>query len=121
VFNPASGLIVNANNKVVPDGYPWFLGNNWDDGYRARRIAELVDAALGKQTLDSTAAIQLDTVSLMARDVLPLMLSRTPETESRKAVLAMLGRWSGEMSRHRPEPLVFIAWLRAFNAAVWGC
>lgn len=119
-FNPTSGLIVNANNKVVPDGYPWFLGDNWDDGYRARRIAELVDAAPGKQTLDSTAAIQLDTVSLMARDVLPLMLSRTPETESRKAVLAMLGRWSGEMSRRRPEPLIFIAWLRAFNAAVYG-
>jgi len=119
-FNPPSGLIVNANNKVVPDGYPWFLGENWDDGYRARRITDLVDAAPRAQTLNSTAAIQLDTVSLMARDILPLMLARTPETGSRTAVLAMLGQWTGEMSRRRPEPLVFTAWLRAFNAAVYG-
>jgi len=119
-FNPPSGLIVNANNKVVPEGYPWFLGDNWDDGYRARRIGDLVNAAPATQTLDSTAEVQFDTVSLMARHMLPLMLSRTPKSADREVALALLSDWNGEMSRHRPEPLVFISWLRAFNAAVYG-
>ena len=45
-YNPADGLIVTANNKVVPDSYPYFLANNrnWAEPYRAERITELLTA-----------------------------------------------------------------------------
>ena len=41
-YNPDEGYIVTANNAIVPDSYPYFLSKDWDYGYRAARIAELI-------------------------------------------------------------------------------
>jgi penicillin amidase len=118
-YNPGSGRLVNANNKLVADDYPWYLGSGWDEGYRARRIDDLLVAG-APHTLESNAAIQSDTVSLMARDLLPIMLERLPDRKRHRRVTAMLRAWSGEMSRDRPEPLIFAAWMREFNRAVYA-
>ncbi len=75
VYNPASDIIINANNRIVGARYPWYLGNGWDAGFRARRIAELL-ASGGPWTLASMETIQADTVSLMARTLLPMMLAQ---------------------------------------------
>lgn len=40
-FNPQQGYIVTCNHRIVPDDYPYFLGNAWMNGYRARRIVEV--------------------------------------------------------------------------------
>ena len=42
--NPASGRFVSANNKIVPDTYPYFLSRDWDLPNRAERINELLAA-----------------------------------------------------------------------------
>ena len=42
--NPASGHFVSANNKIVPDSYPYFLSRDWDLPNRAERIDELLAA-----------------------------------------------------------------------------
>jgi acyl-homoserine lactone acylase PvdQ len=39
--------LVTANNKIVPDDYPWFISRDWDLPYRAERITALLDAAEG--------------------------------------------------------------------------
>ncbi len=117
--NPLSGRLVNANNKVVSETYPWYLGSGWDEGYRARRIDDLL-VAKAPHTPESNAAIQLDIVSLMARDLLPIMLERLPDREHHRQVIGMLRTWSGEMARNRPEPLIFASWIRAFNRAVYA-
>jgi len=117
--NPLSGRLVNANNKVVSETYPWFLGSGWDDGYRARRIDDLL-AAKAPHTPESNAAIQLDIVSLMARHLLPIMLERLPDREHHREVTGILRAWSGEMARNRPEPLIFATWIRELNRAVYA-
>jgi penicillin amidase len=48
------------------------------------------------------------------------MLERLPDRERHRPVTGMLRAWSGEMSRARPEPLIFAAWMRAFNRAVYA-
>ena len=47
VYNPAQGYVVNANNNVVPDNYPYFLTHDWAEPYRAERIVELLTAKNG--------------------------------------------------------------------------
>jgi penicillin amidase len=49
-----------------------------------------------------------------------MMLERLPDRDRFGDVTGMLRQWSGAMSRDRPEPLIFVAWLRAFNRAVYG-
>ena len=61
--NPASGHFVSANNKIVPDSYPYFLSRDWDLPNRAERIGELL-AAEPVQSPEASAAIQADTLSI---------------------------------------------------------
>ena len=46
-LDPPSGVIVTANNAAVDAGYPHFIAQEWDPGYRAQRIATLIANAAG--------------------------------------------------------------------------
>ena len=118
-LNPPTGRIVSANQPIVADNYPYPMGDGWAPGYRARRIHQMLDGT-ARHTADTMAAMQLDPVSLMARELLPLMLRVTARDETARRALAMLRRWDGTMDRNRPEPLVFTAWLRELNRAIYA-
>ena len=118
-LNPPDGRIISANNRMAGDGSAYRLGDNWAPPYRARRIEKLLRRT-ARHTPETIAAIQLDTHSQMARELLPLMLEVRPESELARAALDMLRRWDGAMARDRPEPLIFTAWLRELNRAVYA-
>jgi penicillin G amidase len=113
-LNPPSGRFVSANNKIVPDSYPYFLSRDWDLPNRAERITALLDAT-PVQSPDATAAIQADILSPMAKDLLPLLLETTPASPRAAAVLGRLKAWDGRMARDEAAPLLFAAWLRELN------
>ena len=118
-FNPPSGRIVTANHKIVDDDYPYFLGSGWDWPYRARRVHQLLDASPRLSPMN-ISAMQGDTVSLMARDLLPKMLVNDGGGELAQKALSLLRRWDGRMARDRPEPLIFTAWLRELNRRIYA-
>ena len=62
-YDPASGMIVTANQRVVGQDYPYFLSHNWAPPYRARRIFDLLTAK-PKLTIDDFRRIQGDTYSI---------------------------------------------------------
>jgi penicillin amidase len=115
--NPKSGHFVSANNKIVPDGYPYFLSRDWDIPNRAERIEERL-AATPKQSQEASASIQSDTLSIMARRLVPLMTAIGPQSAEAKNAVALLRRWDFRMDRDKSEPLIFTAWLRNLTAAV---
>src|SRR3546814_17814178 len=39
ISNPRDGLIINANNKIVPDNFAHLIAVDWPPPYRAERIA----------------------------------------------------------------------------------
>jgi penicillin amidase len=118
-FNPASGILLTANNRMVPGDFPWYLGEDFDEGYRARRIAEaLADDSV--HTLDGMSALQLDRTSLMARHLLPALLAALPARERHREIVSMLRAWNHEMDRRHPEPLLFQSWLHALGHAVYA-
>ena len=116
-FNPPSGRVVTANNKIVPEGYRYFLGRGWDLPNRAIRINELLDAT-PRQSPAASAAIQADTLSLMAKQLLPLMLKIAPPSKAAAEALDRLKAWDGTMERDEVAPLLFAAWLREFNRTI---
>ena len=108
VLDPARGYIVTANNRVIPaDPYPF--GRIWIEPFRAARITERIEAG-ERWTSDGMASIQLDRVSLQARE-LNAILIRTPVSDaaSRDAV-ARLSRWNGDMAPDSPEAAIYAAW-----------
>jgi penicillin amidase len=116
--NPASGHFVSANNKIVPDSYPYFLSRDWDLPNRAERITELL-AAESIQSPAASAAIQADTLSIAARRLVPLMSRISPAAEPARQAIARLRAWDFRMDADAVEPLLFTAWLREFAEAVF--
>lgn len=109
--DPPSARLVNANNRVVPDDFPLFLTRDWWGDFRHRRILERLDSA-GPQDVTTMAAIQMDAVSLAARDLLPLMTAiPTPPAPAEARALALLRAWNGSVDAARAEPLIYSAWV----------
>jgi penicillin amidase len=116
--NPPEGRLANGNNRPpLPDGYPHFLGKYWFPPYRAERVLERIDQRR-THTPATMADIQMDIVSNVARDLLGLMLEVQPTDELSRRALALLTKWDGTMDALRPEPLIFVAWLRALVRVV---
>ncbi len=115
--SPAAGIIVNANNRVAPDTYPHFISNDWPEGFRARRIEDLL-AAKATHTPDTFAAIQTDILSLGASALLEVMIAALPDDLLSDPIVEKMAAWDGTMSRDRPEPLIFAAWSRHLRDAL---
>jgi penicillin G amidase len=115
--SPPSGHFISANNKIVPDGYRYFLSRDWDLPNRAERIATLL-AKTPEQTPAASAAIEADTFSLMAKQLVPLMTRISPAGAMAGEALDRLRHWDFRMDRGAVAPLLFIAWLREFSRQV---
>lgn len=116
--NPASGLLVNANEPTVRPGFPVNLGRDVYGDWRAARIRSLL-GRLPVQTASGFAAIQMDQVSVFAQRLLP-MLERlaVPASDPAAKAFALLRDWNGAMTADRPQPLIFNAWVHDFGLAV---
>jgi penicillin amidase len=121
-LDPPSGTLFNANNRVVGEDYPYLLTADWEPAYRARRIAALLEAG-GPFVLQDFAAMQADQQSLLAADILPLMLALTdeapPSGERARVMVDALRAWDGVMAAGRPEPLIFAAWYRELARLIY--
>jgi penicillin amidase len=114
--NPPSGELINANNPTVPPDFPILIAADTYPDFRARRIAALL--ATPRQTLASFGQIQLDTTSDLAQRLLPrLRALRLPRNDPAAAALATLQTWPGSMAMDLPQPLIFNAWIDAFDRA----
>jgi len=73
-FNPPQGYIFTANNAVVGPDYPYLISLDWDRGYRAQRIADLlaVDEPI---TVEYIAEMQGDNLNLPAQEIVPYLLA----------------------------------------------
>jgi len=95
-LNPAQGYIATANNAVVGPDYPYLITADWDYGYRAQRIIELVESAPAPFDLESMQKIQGDNLNMSAPFMLPI-ISQLPAGDSRlESARGMLVNWDGQ-------------------------
>jgi penicillin amidase len=88
-YNPASGFIVTANNAAVDATYPFFVADDWDPGYRAQRITDLLAAAPdGSLTAADLRSIQVDTYLLRADRAISLLLAEAKPATTDGQLLA---------------------------------
>ncbi len=119
-YNPVSSKIINANNRVIGDGDRYFISHDWAARYRADRIEHgLKDAS--KKTILQTQELQNDGLSLMAKDILPILIKAVrPGNKSVNSILKLLKNWNGVMARNRSEPLIFSTWVLELNKLIYA-
>jgi penicillin amidase len=118
VLDPQDGVLFNANNRVVPEDYPYLLTADWEAPYRARRLAQLLDAAVFRP--QDFAAIQADQLSLLAQDLLPIMLAAEPSGPEAADAMARLAAWDRVMRPDEALPLLFAAWYRELSRLIYA-
>lgn len=118
---PESGIVA-ATGAALPGMTG--LGYDWADRFRLDRLRLLINSR-EVHSRDSFIAAQNDIVSPVARALLPLVGAELWFTEEpaaqgtperlRQDALALLANWDGAMSEHLPEPLIYVAWMRALQ------
>ena len=101
VFDPPSGIIVTANQRIVGTDYPYFLTHVWAQPYRARRIFDLLSQT-PKLSANDFRRIQGDVYSignvLFAKQITKIMGDQLkPEEAPLAAALAAFEKWDGRM------------------------
>ena len=108
VVAPASGRLVNANERVSDTGASAgggaFLGRDWFAATRSDRIRAMLDAKPRPDVKDF-AAMQVDDLDLVAVALLPALQPLAPE----------LAGWDGRMRADLAQPLVFNVWMIDFS------
>lgn len=107
LFDPPTHMIVTANNQIVPNNAPIYVTANWDHGYRARRITDLLTAKATYGVSDFEA-IQADVTNVPAAKLAPQLVSAGNAASGDAALGAkLLSGWDGVMTRDSVAAAVF--------------
>jgi penicillin amidase len=109
VLNPPAGFLATANNKVVPDDYPYHLGYGWAAPYRAQRITDLL-AASDQVSIEDMRDIHAQTYSLPAEALVPYLLKTEPQTDLEASALALVADWDLSLEADQPAASVYQVW-----------
>jgi penicillin amidase len=115
VLNPAEGMIVTANQLVLPPGSEPFLHVDVASGHRGARIVEL----LGDRTdltLDDLAAIQFDNHNANGDVLLPALLAVASNDPIVTEMQTLMTGWDQQNDAGSTEAAVFNAVWRALLA-----
>lgn len=96
-FNPNSGYLLNCNNCVTTKDYPYFLGNTWMNGYRARRIADVMESK-PKLSADDFKKLHLDFTCLPGLEFVSLIRDVAVDDPDIKEAHTLLIDWDGRLN-----------------------
>lgn len=103
LFDPPSGIIVTANQRIVGADYPYFLTHSWAQPYRARRILDLLQKK-EQMTADDFREVQGDVYSIAgvafaraASKILRGQQTATRDDKLREA-MASFDTWDGRLN-----------------------
>lgn len=97
-YNPPKGYIVTANNAIVGDDYKYFLSKDWDYGYRAARIAHLIErrAAAAPLTAQDMREIQMDDEMWIGKQLAAAMSDVPVDRTGPRAAVDLLRTWDAQ-------------------------
>lgn len=118
-LNPQRGFLVSANHKITADDYPHYLGQVWRNGYRARRIEDLLAGQTAVSAADC-ARFQMDTFSIPAQQAAVLLAGVPPQEADAALALELLRGWNGRMQADSAAAAVIQVFLKELTETVLG-
>lgn len=119
VFNPPSGYVVSANNRLVDDSYPYVLSHDFVDGFRAMRIESQLRAR-ERHTVEDFAAMQLDVYSDAARQIVELFADVEGGDPLTVRALEHLRRWDYRLTPDSIAATIYVELRQQLLRNVFG-
>jgi len=104
-IDPPAGLVVTANNRIVPDDHPDYLCTDCHPTYRADRVRARLEA-LSAATVDDMASIHRDTLSRTALELRAWMVAAQTDGEAERW-RRLLEAWDGRMDAAALAPTAY--------------
>jgi penicillin G amidase len=117
-FNPPAGFLATANQKMLPEKYPYNVGFEWAPPYRVQRIEEVLSGIRDsprKITVGDVEKLQTDVVSLPARALVNLLKEASPNPT---AATQMIFAWDETLSRESGPAALYEVWLKELRKVV---
>jgi penicillin amidase len=112
-YNPPEGYIVAANNEVPPPGYPHLITADWDYGFRANRIVDLIKNAPFKINQLYAQRMQGDMYDSNAATFVPLLLQLdVRHSLNQPTAIDLLRKWDYNAEAGSAAAAVFEAFWR---------
>ncbi|MBC7446989.1 MAG: penicillin acylase family protein, partial [Hymenobacteraceae bacterium] len=121
VRNPRRGFVSSANQSSTDPRYPYYLGWDYANYARGRRINERLLADT-RATPTTMRALQNDLIGVNARDLLPALLPLVPAPNARPAEVAaarLLATWDYRYAASAPQPALWEVWYGVLQDAIW--
>jgi penicillin amidase len=110
MIDPESGFLVTANNRIVGDDYPHHITSDWLDGFRARRIEELLRAS-DEHDLEGFEAMQSDNLSIPGLEAARRLGRLKPKGQRELSALERLRSWDGRLDPDSIAGTIYQAFL----------
>ncbi|MGH2993827.1 MAG: penicillin acylase family protein [Solirubrobacterales bacterium] len=94
--DPECGYLITANNRIAADDYPHHITSEYLDGYRARRIEELI-LATPEHDAASFEAMQSDNYSIPGMETVHRLARLRPRDQREIAAIERLKSWDGRL------------------------
>ncbi|MCP6759332.1 MAG: penicillin acylase family protein [Fischerella sp. CENA71] len=109
IFNPESGYIVTANNAAVGEDYPYLISSEWDYGFRAQRIVEMIAAKKNGITVADVQKMQADNKNLIAENIVPILLQIPISDHRLEKARRLLVDWDFQQHQDSNAGAIFAA------------
>jgi penicillin amidase len=110
VTDPESGFLVTANNRIVGDDYPHHITSEWLDGFRAKRIEQLLRAS-DEHTIEGFEAMQSDNLSLPGLEAARRLGRLKPGGQREISAIERLLSWDGRLGPDSIAATIYQAFL----------
>jgi len=110
VVDPESGYLVTANNRIVGDEYPHHITSDWLDGFRAKRIEQLIGEST-EHDVESFEAMQSDNLSLPGIEAARRLGRLSPRGQRERSALERLRSWDGRLDPDSIAGTIYQAFL----------
>ncbi len=110
VIDPESGFLVTANNRIVGDDYPHHITSEWFDGFRAKRIEELLLES-EEHDLEGFERMQSDVLSLLGLEAARRLGRLRPAGQREQSAIERLRSWDGRLERGSVAASIYQAFL----------
>ncbi len=118
VKNPSRGFVSSANQETTDSTYPYIYHGGFED-FRGRTLNRYL-TGMEKSSPQDMMALQYNTVSLKAKELLPHLLSSVSGINpEEKQSLQVLSEWKYDYSAESPAPILFEMWYDAFYKTLW--
>ncbi|MBK5230449.1 MAG: penicillin acylase family protein, partial [Thermoleophilia bacterium] len=96
VRNPQCGYLVTANNRIVDDDYPHHVTTDWLEGYRARRITDLIESR-ERHDADHFQRMLSDVYSIPGVETARRLARLEAPAARERAAIDRLRAWDGNL------------------------